>query len=89
MVEIVHPAVTVPQPALPILASALLDAHERKRQIFVAESGEKIKTGYADLDEHVLQGGFERGVVVGISQTDEYGSTDGQMVKYAPDYRLL
>jgi len=71
---VVHPSQPVVGPALPILASALLDAEERKRGKF----GGRIKTR-CELDD-VLGGGFERGSVVGMSQSEGQVPMNGYLV---------
>ena len=54
-------------PALPILASNLLESEEMQRHRF-AGRGERISTTCAVVDESVLgEGGVERGIVLGIS----------------------
>ena len=61
------------QPALPILGSVLLQNELKARRRF-ASHGERICTGCAEIDDHVLVGGgFERGIVVGINGIDEAG----------------
>jgi hypothetical protein len=80
MVEIVHPPEPV-RPALPIRASRLLELEERRREIFTTKGPDRLTTGCVPLDDHVLRGGFERGIVVGISQMDENSGGDGQLVK--------
>lgn len=47
------------QPALPILASTLLDTQPR--------SSGCLRTGCSVLDDEVLEGGFDRGRIVAIS----------------------
>ena len=59
-------AVPPPDPAIPILASDLLAIEEKQRQRFSAR-GDRIRTGCAEIDDYMLRGGLERGVVVGIS----------------------
>lgn len=68
-----------PRPALPILASSLLAAEERRGTAFSIECGERVSTRCGQLDE-LLGGGFERGTVVGLSQTDEMASAQAQLV---------
>jgi hypothetical protein len=70
-----------PQPAQPILASSLLEAEEKQRRRF-SGWGERVRTGCAEIDEYVLGdarrgGGFERGIVLGISA----GDADGRLVR--------
>jgi hypothetical protein len=77
MVEIYHAALVSPppepEPARPILASQLLDLEEKQRRRF-CENGSKgrVKTGSGEIDE-VLGGGFERGIVVGLSAEGNEG----------------
>ena len=66
MIEIDHTAVPPPEPATPILASNLLALEEKQRERFSGR-GEKIGTGCGEIDDYMLRGGFERGIVVGIS----------------------
>jgi len=63
-----------PQPAIPILASSLLDLEIKQRAKF---GGGRISTACKEVDE-ILGGGFERGIVVGISC--DGGSEEGIMV---------
>lgn len=69
MNETTQPA---PEPAQPILASSLLDVEERQRHRF-ASRGERITTACAEVDEPVLDGGLERGIVLGVSAEGEEG----------------
>ncbi|KAF5873277.1 putative fasciclin domain family protein [Botrytis fragariae] len=73
--EVSHP----PAPARPITADQLLDLEERQRTLFNEKDNgpARIKTGCQEIDEYVLcaakdqsNGGFERGIVVGLSAAD-------------------
>ncbi|XMA09158.1 hypothetical protein WAI453_001949 [Rhynchosporium graminicola] len=56
-----------PKPALPIIASYLLDLEEKQRKRFSGKGRpERLSAGCREVDE-VLGGGVERGVVLGIS----------------------
>ena len=66
MVEIDHTAVPPPEPARPILASKFLAVEEKQRKRF-SSRGELVKIGCGEIDDYLLGGGYERGVVVGIS----------------------
>ncbi|KAG0651375.1 hypothetical protein D0Z07_1636 [Hyphodiscus hymeniophilus] len=66
MIEIDHTAVPLPEPATPVLASYLLNIEEKQRTRFSAR-GDKIRSGCNEIDDHMLGGGFERGILVGIS----------------------
>lgn len=82
MPEIDHSA---PQPALPILASVLLQNEVKARRRF-AGRGERISTGGPEIDDHVLGGGgFERGIVVGINGVDDVGRLVSQRLYYFGD----
>ncbi|KAA8569061.1 hypothetical protein EYC84_000732 [Monilinia fructicola] len=83
MIKIDHSAraedVSPPVPSLAILADQLLELEERQRARFSEEDGglSRIKTGCLEIDNYVLcggknesDGGFERGVVVGLSAAD-------------------
>lgn len=61
-----------PEPARPILASHLLAVEEKQRARF-ASRGERVRTMCAEIDEYVLGGGLERGVVVGLSAEGDEG----------------
>ncbi|KAL2069041.1 hypothetical protein VTL71DRAFT_15379 [Oculimacula yallundae] len=62
-----NPPSSPPRPALPILASHLLDLEEKQRRRFTGEGrDERLSTGCKEVDE-VLGAGVERGVVLGIS----------------------
>jgi len=66
MIEIDHSlldAEPTPEPAKPILASHLLELEEKQRLRF---KGGSVRTEFAGVDE-LLGGGFERGILVGIS----------------------
>lgn len=72
MIEIDHAALNnpdppPPEPAKPILASQLLELEKKHRKRFTEQGrDERILTGCGEIDE-ILGGGFERGIVVGIS----------------------
>ena len=66
MIEIDHTTLPAPEPAKPVLASQLLVIEEEQRRRF-ADWGTKIKSECVEVDEYVLGGGFERGIVVGLS----------------------
>jgi hypothetical protein len=77
MVEVDHAALESPppepEPARPILASQLLDLEEKQRRRFCEKGSDgRVKTGCGEVDE-VLGGGFERGVVVGLSAEGNEG----------------
>ncbi|KAG9241734.1 hypothetical protein BJ878DRAFT_212749 [Calycina marina] len=70
MSEIKH---NPPPTALPILGLALLQKELQAKSRF-ANYGDRICTGCADIDDHVLGGGgFERGIVVGVNGLDDIG----------------
>jgi hypothetical protein len=55
------------EPARPILASQLLDLEEKQRRRFCEKGSDgRVKTGCGEIDD-MLGGGFERGIVVGLS----------------------
>ena len=66
MTEIDHTVVTPPESSTPIPASDLLAIEEKQRLLFSVR-GERISTGCGEIDDYMLRGGFERGIVVGIS----------------------
>ena len=72
MIEVDHTEVPPPEPARPILASNLLAIEKRQRKRFSGR-GERIRTGCGEIDDCMLGGGFERGIVVGISAEAEEG----------------
>ncbi len=77
MIGIDHTDRVPPEPAKPILASALLDLEMEQRRRFVRHGApERIRTGCGGVDE-ILGGGFERGIVVGISAEGGEGSLVG------------
>jgi hypothetical protein len=62
-----------PEPAIPILASHLLELEEEQRKIFSSGArGDKIKTGCREIDD-LLGGGLERGILAGISADGDTG----------------
>jgi len=69
MPEIDHAA---PEPALPVLGSVLLQNELNSKQLF-ANIGETISTGCVEIDDHVLSGGLDRGIVVGVNGEDNAG----------------
>ncbi|KAH7418108.1 hypothetical protein BKA64DRAFT_716890 [Cadophora sp. MPI-SDFR-AT-0126] len=61
-----------PEPALPILASHLLELEEQQRKRFARHGRpERLSTGCRELDEVLGGDGTERGVVLGISASVE------------------
>ena len=57
-----------PEPALPILASHLLQLEEQQRQRFSHDGRPKrLSSGCKEVDEVLGSGGVERGLVLGIS----------------------
>ncbi|TGO62050.1 hypothetical protein BOTNAR_0119g00140 [Botryotinia narcissicola] len=93
MAEIDHTAQTEvwcpPAPAHPITADQLLELEERQRALF-NEKGSgpaRIRTGCQEIDNYVLcagkgrlDGGFERGIVVGLSAADGEESTSSRVI---------
>jgi hypothetical protein len=75
MIEIDHTA--LPEPAKPVLASHLLVIEENQRKRFAEQGLERVKTGCAEVDDYVLGGGFERGIVVGLSGEGNEGRLVG------------
>ncbi|RAL59070.1 hypothetical protein DID88_008988 [Monilinia fructigena] len=82
-------AVRPPVPALALLADQLLGLEERQRARFSeGDDGlSRIKTGCLEIDNYVLcggknesDGGFERGVVVGLSAADGDESLGGRLI---------
>ena len=73
MIEIDHSlqATSPPsEPAQPLLASQLSELEKKQRKRF-AGRGERIQTGCREIDDYVLGGGgFERGIMVGISSEE-------------------
>jgi hypothetical protein len=66
MIEVDHSLLNpepTPEPARPILASHLLELEEKQRLRF---TGGSVRTEFAGVDE-LLGGGFERGILVGLS----------------------
>jgi hypothetical protein len=76
---------TQPLPASTILQT-LLSNHNRLKSVYAAEH--RIRTGYAGIDEYVLQGGVERGVVLGVS-ADVVREECGRMVSWIRFYLLF
>lgn len=61
------------EPARPILGSHLLELEEKQRNRFAnSEPGQRVKTGCTEIDD-LLGGGFERGILVGISADGAIG----------------
>lgn len=66
-----------PEPARPILASYLLELEEKQRRRFPEDGkGDKVKTWCGEIDE-LLGGGFERGILAGISADGSEGRLVG------------
>ncbi|TGO09858.1 hypothetical protein BTUL_0152g00130 [Botrytis tulipae] len=95
MAEIDHMAQTkvlyppAPAPAHPITADQLLELEERQRALFneKGDGSARIRTGCQDIDNYVLcaskdrlDGGFERGIVVGLSAADGDESTSSRVI---------
>ncbi len=75
-IEQEFPSNLIPEPAKPILASHLLDLEKKQRLRFIEKGGERISTGCPEIDE-ILDGGIERGIVLGISADDVEGKLVG------------
>ncbi|KAF7908184.1 uncharacterized protein EAF01_003939 [Botrytis porri] len=78
-----------PESAHPITADQLLDLEERQRTLFneKANGPARIRTGCQEIDDYVLcagkdnsDGGFERGIVVGLSAADGDESTGSRQI---------
>lgn len=69
------PSLSPPTPAKPILASTLLENLLRQHRRHNHSNGNRVRSSFGELDDYVLQGGVERGVVVGVSgdETDGVG----------------
>ncbi|TEY73036.1 hypothetical protein BOTCAL_0084g00150 [Botryotinia calthae] len=93
MAEIDHTAQTEaskpPAPVHPITADQLLELEERQRALFNEKDDvpARIRTGCQEIDDYVLcagkdtlNGGFERGIVVGLSAADGDESTGSRMI---------
>jgi hypothetical protein len=86
MIEIDHDALnnqdpSLPEPAKPILASQLLELEKKHRKRFTKQGrDERISTECGEIDE-ILGGGFERGIVVGISAEGGEGRLVGAFSK--------
>jgi hypothetical protein len=86
MIEIDHDALnnqdpSPPEPAKPILASQLLELEKKHRKRFTEQGrDERISTECGEIDE-ILGGGFERGIVVGISAEGGEGRFVGAFSK--------
>ncbi|TGO47800.1 hypothetical protein BCON_0263g00110 [Botryotinia convoluta] len=89
--EVLHPPAPAPAPAPahPITADQLLELEERQRTLFnEKDNGQaRIRTGCQEIDEYVLcagkdqsNGGFERGIVVGLSAADGDESTGSRVI---------
>ncbi|KAF7915220.1 uncharacterized protein EAE98_011305 [Botrytis deweyae] len=77
--KVLRPPAPAPAPAHPITADQLLELEERQRTLFNEQDNgpARIRTGCQEIDEYVLcagkaqsNGGFERGIVVGLSAAD-------------------
>lgn len=77
--------------AQPITADRLLELEERQRTLFSGRDVglARIKTGCLKIDDYVLcgskdklNGGFERGVVVGLSAADGDESVGSKLVSF-------
>lgn len=69
MVEIDHSTLPQPEPepAIPMLASTLLELEEKQRTRFTRRGlPERLGSGCEEVDE-ILGGGIERGIMMGIS----------------------
>jgi hypothetical protein len=72
---------SLPEPAKPILASQLLELEKKHRKRFTKQGrDERISTECGEIDE-ILGGGFERGIVVGISAEGGEGRLVGAFSK--------
>lgn len=87
--EVLYPPAPAPAPAHPITADQLLELEERQRTLFNEQDNgpARIRTGCQEIDEYVLcadkdhsNGGFERGIVVGLSAADGDESTGSRVV---------
>lgn len=96
MIEIDHTAQEKvsysPEPPQPITADRLLELEERQRTQFSGKASGlgRIKTGCQEIDNYVLcagkdelNGGFERGIVVGLSAADGDESVSSRLVSSA------
>ncbi|KAI9730468.1 MAG: hypothetical protein M1818_008163 [Claussenomyces sp. TS43310] len=64
-----------PTPAAPLLASTLFsDMVRQKRRRRCVPGLDRLRTGCAQIDEDVLGGGLERGIVCGVSAGMEQGA---------------
>lgn len=69
-----------PEPAIPILASHLLDLEENQRERFSRHVGaERLSTGCREVDG-VLGGGVERGMILGLSSGLD--GSEGRLVSW-------
>lgn len=65
------------EPARPILASHLLELEEKQRKRFSEKAKfDRVKTKCGEVDE-LLGGGFERGILAGISADGSEGRLVG------------
>ncbi|KAI9644369.1 hypothetical protein NHQ30_007726 [Ciborinia camelliae] len=78
-----------PEPAQPITADRLLELEERQRARFGGKNGglARLKVGCPEIDDYVLcgckdklNGGFERGIVVGLSTADGDESLGSRLI---------
>jgi hypothetical protein len=80
MVELDHSTLLQPEPepAVPILASHLLQLEQKQRTRFIRDGRpEQLSTDCEDVDD-ILGGGIERGIVMGISSE----SIEGRLVSH-------
>ncbi len=78
LLPIADPSPPPPEPAIPILASHLLDLEEKQRKRFVRHGrSERLSTGCKEVDE-LLGGGVESVVVLGVSSSSE--RSEGRLV---------
>lgn len=84
MPEIDHSQIdaeAAPEPAKAITADRLLELERAQRRRFLVsedDAGMRIRVGHEELDDYVLGGGVERGVVLGISAGSGSGAAGGQ-----------
>ncbi|KAF7952560.1 uncharacterized protein EAE97_002057 [Botrytis byssoidea] len=87
--EVLYSSASAAASAHPITADQLLELEERQRVLF-NEKGSgpaRIRTGCQEIDNYVLcagkgklDGGFERGIVVGLSAADGDESTSSRVI---------
>ncbi|TGO21514.1 hypothetical protein BPAE_0215g00060 [Botrytis paeoniae] len=87
--EVLYTPAPAPAPAHPITADQLLELEERQRTLFNEQDNgpARIRTGCQEIDDYVLcagkdrlDGGFERGIVVGLSAADGDESTSSRVI---------